>query len=384
MEARHDLLSTSDAYIRRYTRKKGEALPSTPVACTSEDLQTMHGLVKRLNELSGDAMHNREYDAAWTMLEKAEKLAFVMKKKAESMENLAVDFLRAVGRAQSLTFNNIGYYYMLRQKYVSALEYMERTLRVEQSAKLPPRDLGTTCSNVTAVLSKLGRHEEARDYAERAVSLLEKADEANNGESEDLALSLTTAYFNFSVECEYLKRYDQAQSLLRHGLEIAQVRLGQEHALTRQIQGRLQPRSQPFSSPKSIVSDEFSNASVSEDQRSELKVVHQGYRQLAGVTHKIIIYGRSGGSNLRCVAFTRNKEKIMKMNIPGGISPEEALDQLSVQQGRLVLDGRAEGKKVFTVSARVNEATYSAVISADSSKSVAWSDSTPAVSDADR
>ena len=388
MEAstRDTLVASAEAYIRRYTRRKGETLPSTPVSCTPEDLQAMHSLVKRLNELSGESMQARVYDYAWTLLEKAEKLAFVMKKKAESLEGLPTDLLRVIGRAQSLTFNNIGYYYMLRQKFVSALEYMEKTLRVEQSAKLPARDLGTTCSNVTAVLSKLGRHEEAREYAERAVSLLEKADETASGDNPDLGLSLATAYFNFSVECEYLSRLDQAQSLLQQGLEIAQARLGQSHPLTRQIQGRLQPRSQSFASPKSVASDEFSNASLSEDHRSELRVIHQGYRQLEGVTHKIIIYGRSGGTSLRCVAFTRNKEKIMKLNVPTGMPPEEVLNQLTVQQGRLVLGTRAaeDTKKLFTVSARVNEATYSAVISADSSKSVSWSEATPVSSDFER
>ena len=384
-QARDSLLTSAEAYIRRYTRRKGETLPTTPVSCTSEDIQAMHGLVKRLNELSGESMQARNYDPAWTLLEKAEKLAFVLKKKAESLEGLATDQLRVIGRAQSLTFNNIGYYYMLRQKFVSALEYMEKTLRVEQSAKLPARDLGTTCSNVTAVLSKLGRHEEAREYAERAVSLLEKADEAA-GDNPDLGLALATAYFNFSVECEYLSRLDQAQSLLQQALEIAQRRLAPSHPLTRQIQGRLQPRSQSFASPKSVASEEFSNASVSEDQQSELRVMHQGYRQLAGVTHKIIIYGRSGGSSLRCVAFTRSKEKILKLNVPAGMPPEEVLDQLSVQQGRLVLGPRSaeNPRKLFTVSARVNEATYSAVIRADSSKTVSWSEATPAPSDSER
>lgn len=345
------LKSQGTAYISRYTRKKGQSLPSSPITFTQHDLRDLHRLINSLNEASGGESEAGRQAQALDLLHVAEQLVYILRKKTEGMLDVTADLVRLVNRAQGLTYNNLGCQYLSRGKYLSALEYLEKALSLEETLKSSPRDLGATCSNITAALDKLGRYSEALEYATRSLALLQQAEQEGHS---DLSEALVNAHFALGLECEQVGKAAQAVACFRQSLDLALQRLGTGHFLTQQIQEKR---------PLLSKSEEFSDAIVSEDQRVELKVAYRGYRTLAGATHKVIIYRRVGRQELRCVVFPRSKVYVLKMALPGSrLSVEEVLGRIEILQGKLLLGEPKESIKTVTVSTRQGDAKYSAVI----------------------
>lgn len=346
------LKSQGNAYISRYTRKKNQSLPPSPIPFTQHDLRDIHKLINSLNEASNTEVQAGRQAQALDLILIAEQLAYILRKKTEGLPDLPTELVHFVTRSQALTYSNLGCQYLSRGKFISALEYLKKALNLQETLKLSPRDLGATCSNITSALYKLGRREETLEYATRTVALIQQAE--GNGQ-QDLSLPLANAHLTLGIALEEVGKLAQAVAGLREGLDVATRRLGSDHFLTLQIQEKLR---------KVAKFEEFSDAIVSEDQRIELKVVHKGYTSLAGSTHKVVIYRRIGLQELRCVVFPRSKEYVLKMTVPVELAGvEEVLERLEIQQGRLVLGQRKEGYKTVTVSTRHGDARYSAVIS---------------------
>lgn len=352
------LVSQGNVYISRYTRKKGQSLPPSPIAFTQHDLRDIHRLVNSLNEASTGESETGRPTQALDLLHLAEQLVYILRKKTEGMLDNTADLTRLVNRAHCLTYNNLGCQYLNRGKYLSALEYLEKALGFAQRLRLVPRDLGATCSNITAALSQLGRHKEALEYATRTLTLLQRAEQEGHS---DLSAALVNAHFTLGLEYEHMGKAAQAVTCFGQSLDLAMQKLGSSHFLTQQIQEKL-----PFASK----SEEFSDAIVSEDQRAELKVSYRGYQTLAGATHKVIIYRRTERQEMRCVVFPRSKAYVLKIALPGSrLSVEEVLQRLEIQQGKLILGEPKKSPKMVTVSTRQGDTQYSAVISTGKSSS---------------
>ena len=149
------------------------------------------------------------------------------------------------GRA--VTYNNLACYYRRQGKLHSALNYMQKALRIESRLERVDNPADTHL-NMCAVLSQLGRHAGALEHAQSALILLQEELFTGAGIGGDSAVGsggaapvsqkvdrvavLAIAYHNIGVEQEFLKRLDQSLHSYRKGVEIAETHLGHDHGIT--------------------------------------------------------------------------------------------------------------------------------------------------------
>lgn len=157
--------------------------------------------------------------------------------------------------AKAVTYNNFACYYRKQGKLHSALTYLERALKIEESGDIAsyPAD---THLNLCPVLSQLGRHSEALEHAQTALIMLQEelftvtmtnnnSNNTNNNDSSsnstadakveqraDRISVLAIAYHNIGVEQEFLKKYDRSLQAYKKGVEIAENYLGSDHGIT--------------------------------------------------------------------------------------------------------------------------------------------------------
>ena len=120
-----------------------------------------------------------------------------------------------------------------------ALNYMYEAVQSEIKNGAPPETIACTKLNFCAILSNLGKHQQAIKQADDAIFLLEKTLQRLSPKKKDpeklsprnqLALdndqrrilsSLAIAFFNKATEHEFLNQIKEAQELYDHGLQKA-------------------------------------------------------------------------------------------------------------------------------------------------------------------
>jgi tetratricopeptide (TPR) repeat protein len=149
----------------------------------------------------------------------------------------------AAGRAA--TFNNLACYYRRQGKLHSALQYLQKALKIE--SRLPNvQNPADTHINACAVLSQLGRHQTALEHAQSALILLQEelltppGVVGSNAPQADRIAVLAIAYHNIGVEQEFLKRYEHSILSYQKGVEVAERYLGAKHAICKTLHSSLQ------------------------------------------------------------------------------------------------------------------------------------------------
>lgn len=115
---------------------------------------------------------------------------------------------------------------------------VHQALKIE--AKLANvQNAADTHINACAVLSQLGRHQQALEHAQSALILLQEellsppgASSTTTPPKADRIAVLAIAYHNIGVENEFLKRLEQSLLSYRKGVEVAERYLGPKHAIT--------------------------------------------------------------------------------------------------------------------------------------------------------
>ena len=147
------------------------------------------------------------------------------------------------GRA--VTYNNFACYYRRLGKLHAALQYLQKALRIESRLGAEGNSPADTRLNMCAVLSHLGRHQQALTHAEAALSLLLEelfsphSESATDDEGNPVPLSaradriavLAIAYHNIGVENEFLHKMGLALRAYRKGVEVAEAHLGKTHGI---------------------------------------------------------------------------------------------------------------------------------------------------------
>lgn len=222
-----------------------------------------------------------------------------------------------------MTYNNLGCYFNNRGKLITSLEYMgkpylERALRAERGLDSAVHEVATTYLNICAVLSKLGRHTEALKYSEEAIMLLEKADELED--TPEIAMALVTAYHNYAIELESLKRTGEALCLFEKAWEVARERLGDSHAQSIRLRERLERlrgHTEEASEMRSAVSESIPDDSVVSAQRKrETVVLYQQFKVFNRVRHKVIILDKETLQGVKVLAFPPSKTPLLKLLVP--------------------------------------------------------------------
>ena len=111
--------------------------------------------------------------------------------------------------------NNLGCYYKKVNKPNVALRYMLEALRSDVDNKAPLSHIASTKLNICAILSILGKHLTAIQFAREAVTHLEHTlkelsdpecvDRYTNIDKKSLLITTTIAYFNLAAEYEHSK-----------------------------------------------------------------------------------------------------------------------------------------------------------------------------------
>lgn len=139
---------------------------------------------------------------------------------------------------RAVTYNNMGCFYKSMSKLHTALQYLRKAQKIEERSQGRCQNPAGTHLNLCALLSQMGKHQEALHHAERALKLLETSPppEASTGGSESL---VGVAYFNMGAEYEHLKKPTEALWAYDKAYESCLAELGEEHPLSQQISGCL-------------------------------------------------------------------------------------------------------------------------------------------------
>merc|ERR1712187_468336 len=103
---------------------------------------------------------------------------------------------------RAVTYNNMGCFYKSMGRLHTALQYLRKAQKIEERSNGRCQNPAGTHLNLCALLSQMGKHQEALQHADRALKQLEAApqQESNGGSSESL---ICVAYFNMGAEFEH-------------------------------------------------------------------------------------------------------------------------------------------------------------------------------------
>ncbi|CAG9327090.1 unnamed protein product [Blepharisma stoltei] len=164
-------------------------------------------------------MQQNKFDSSLTYLRRAEFLS----------ERLPV--------MKAVTYNNLACFYRKQGKHRISLKYLQRALLLEPS--------GDIHLNLCAVLSQIGKHEQALEQAMHAIiylqdELFEAAYEKKQSVIDERAPILAVAYHNLAVELEFLRRITEAHSYYMKAVAFAKKHLPQETQLIENLENVLE------------------------------------------------------------------------------------------------------------------------------------------------
>lgn len=173
------------------------------------------------NTLGMKHLKDGKADASCAFLEKAEALTEPANLHMTPESRLV---LRAV------TYNNMGCFYKSMGKLHTALQYLKKAQDIEDRSNGKCQNPAGTHLNLCALLSQMGKHQEALQHSERALKLLEVAPPSGEGES-----LVSVAYFNMGAELEHLKKSTEAMWAYQRAYDSCLQELGEDHPLSQQI-----------------------------------------------------------------------------------------------------------------------------------------------------
>lgn len=147
-------------------------------------------------------------------------------------------------KCKAATYNNFACLFRKKGELSKALQYLQKSLKLE-SRITDSQNTADTHINICAVLSQLGKHQDALNHAQKALDLLgtllspqESVDELSLPPTDRVA-ALAIAYHNVGVEQEFLKLYDLCEDSYARGVEVASQGLGKSHAVTVMLKNSL-------------------------------------------------------------------------------------------------------------------------------------------------
>ena len=294
-------------------------LPGNLPEPLSDHLENCKYLIKSLNNLSLEPSHSNT-KKPFKLLSKALKLSTSLYKLLKNSSKSSEDFTNFV-KIRSLTLNNLACYFKSCDKLATALSYLQKAAKLEKKCKVDDYEVSTTLLNLTAVLSKMRNHEKAVDYALEAVRLLETVDELK-----PVPEALTTAYFNYAVELEFLERTKEAKIFYEKAWEVSQEKLGEKHSRTQNFLDKLaefnfsHPSLQTTGTvPKSTASfastTNKSPDSTQSNAMSPLNLLLTVYKYFGNIKFKVFVINKPGKLALKILAFPKAKYPVYRMMV---------------------------------------------------------------------
>merc|ERR1719218_465605 len=82
---------------------------------------------------------------------------------------------------RAVTYNNMGCFYKSMSKLHTALQYLKKAQKIEERSNGKCQNPAGTHLNLCALLSQMGKHQEALRHAEMALQLLQESPPPENG-----------------------------------------------------------------------------------------------------------------------------------------------------------------------------------------------------------
>jgi hypothetical protein len=260
-------------------------------------LQQCKDLSDSLNGVALRYLQSEDLDAAYGLLRKAEVLT--------GNEDLI----------SAVTYNNLACYYRRKGRLRIALQYLQRALRIETNSSAVVNPAGTRL-NLCAVLSQLGKHEEALQHAQASVILLQEELVAQSS-SVDLAVAhktspellnkmavLSISYHNMGVEHEHLKSIESAVDAYQKGADIARFYLGENNEITKTLSKSLSAAKSMLAAPPSKPKPERPFSALGPTYE-KLKMMREREDKLEHSTRDIRLNSSSLGSTAATPAGSR-------------------------------------------------------------------------------
>merc|ERR1711920_529707 len=134
---------------------------------------------------------------------------------------------------RAVTYNNMGCFYKSMSRLHTALQYLRKAQKIEERSNGKCQNPAGTHLNICALLSQMGKHQEALQEGHLALKILEDTPQSDNGSNSDSLICV--AYFNLGAEYEHLKNTIEAQRAYERAHESCLSELGEEHPLSQQI-----------------------------------------------------------------------------------------------------------------------------------------------------
>nr|CCA21229.1 conserved hypothetical protein [Albugo laibachii Nc14] len=145
-------------------------------------------------------------------------------------------------KGRAVTLNNLACYYRRNGNLTQASRYLSEALRLEDQMIDQESSRADTHLNMCAVLSEMGKHQNALHHAQSALVLLHEelhlpgmdgvsTLSGGNGSNYDRVAVLGIAYHNAGVEQEFLKRFEASIQSYNKGLECTEQWLGTKHGI---------------------------------------------------------------------------------------------------------------------------------------------------------
>jgi len=160
--------------------------------------------------------------------------------KAEALTDPANLHMNAESRLvlRAVTYNNMGCFYKSMSKLHTALQYLRKAQKIEERSMGKCQNPAGTHLNLCALLSQMGKHQEALQHSQKALSLLEANPPAEGGSNSESMVCV--AYFNMGAEFEHMKKNSEALWAYENAYKSCLTELGEEHPLSQQIASCLQ------------------------------------------------------------------------------------------------------------------------------------------------
>ncbi|EAS01164.2 tetratricopeptide repeat protein (macronuclear) [Tetrahymena thermophila SB210] len=224
---------------------------------SSERLKYIEESILWKNQQAMKNLNKGNKQDAITLLKEAERQLFD--------EYIKDKYNIRINRLIGITLNNLGCYFQKDEKPQVALKYLQKALEIETISQNDFSTLSGTHLNICAILSSLGKHQDAIKHAKAALYFVQKAkqeilqdqetQENFNSQNEstillqklktqivDLAVSLqkssyniyTTeiiSYYNLGIEYQHLRDYKKSLHMLKAGYNIAYNQFGIQNPL---------------------------------------------------------------------------------------------------------------------------------------------------------
>lgn len=321
----------SDHYINCLNGSSAPGSSSDEFILAFDDLENCKYLIKSLNTIALETQPQNPKKSL-SYLKKAEKLSKSLWHLIKSQN--PTDSTKALAQLRSLTLNNLACYYKSTDKLISSYKYLLKASHIEKSSNLSDYELSTTLLNQSAVLSKMKNHEKALEVSLEAINLLEKADEER-----PIPEVLTTAYYNYAVELEYLQRYSEAKVYYERAYELSEQKYGQDSSMTQNFLSKLAEFNfthshlqDSYHSQQSTNNKSNSPNTTQSNEKSPLNLLLTEYKKFAQVRFKVFCINKPAKECIKVLASPKEQYPVYRLVLRYEDIPESCLEGKGVTE----------------------------------------------------